>query len=88
MSSSEPGSSRPTLDRIERVVRGLLANDDVVLTNDTRAADVPGWDSLMNINIVFGVEEEFGIRFSDDDLAGLNTVGELADRVERLQQLS
>ena len=64
-------------------MRGLLGNDDIVLTPETQASDVPGWDSLANINIVFGIEEEFGIRFSDDDLASSNNVGELAVRVDR-----
>lgn len=84
MSSSDPGPSRsPTLDGIERVVRGLLGDDDIVLTPETLPADVAGWDSLANINIIFGIEEEFGIRFGDDDLASTNTIGELADRVDR-----
>ena len=72
------------LERIQRVVRGLLGNDDIVLTPDTRPADVPGWDSLANVNIVFGLEEEFGIRFGDDDLAaGFATIGELVRLIER-----
>jgi len=77
-------SRSPTLERIERVVCGLLGDDDIVLKPDTRPSDVPGWDSLANINIVFGVEEEFGLRFGDDDLANTKTVGELADRVDRV----
>ena len=77
-------TSSSTIERIEGVVGGLLGIDDISLTPDTRPADVAGWDSLANINIVFGVEEEFGIQFSDDDLANAGTVGELAERVERL----
>ena len=34
--------------------------------------------ALVNVNIVFGLEEEFGIRFGVDDLAaGFATIGEL-----------
>jgi acyl carrier protein len=85
VNSSDPGASRSlTLERIERVVCGLLGTDDISLTPETRPSDVEGWDSLANINIVFGVEEEFGIQFRDDDLANATTVGELALRVDRL----
>jgi acyl carrier protein len=85
VNSSDPGASRSlTLERIERVVCGLLGTDDIALTPETRPSDVEGWDSLANINIVFGVEEEFGIQFRDDDLANATTVGELALRVDRL----
>ena len=83
MSTSELGARHSqTLERIEQVVRNLLNDDDISLANDTRPSDVLGWDSLANVNIVFAIEEEFGIRFGDADLAGFDTVGELARRVD------
>jgi acyl carrier protein len=84
VTSSNLGATRsPTLERIEGVVRALLNDDDIFLTPATRPGDVPGWDSFANVNIVFAVEEEFEIRFGDDDLTAVDTVGELADRVDR-----
>ena len=84
MNSSNPGTNQSaTLERIEQVVRSLLNNDDISLTPETRAADVPGWDSLAHVSIIFGIEEEFGILFSDQALVGIETVGDLAERVAR-----
>ena len=60
----------------------MLNNQDVSLAPSTRPGDVPGWDSLANVNIVFAVEEDFGIRFTDHDLREIGTVGDLASRVE------
>lgn len=81
MSSSTAGVNTETIERIEQVV-GSLLESDVSLAADTRPGDVPGWDSLANVNILFAVEEEFGIQFRDADLAPFATVGELARRVD------
>jgi acyl carrier protein len=84
VNSSNPGTNQSaTLERIEQVVRSLLNNEDISLTAETWAADVPGWDSLAHVSIIFGIEEEFGIRFSDEALVGIETVGDLAERVEQ-----
>lgn len=69
----------PTLERLERIVFDLLGLDDqVVLSPDTRPADVPEWDSLANVSIVFAVEEEFGVEFSAEQLKGFETIGAFA----------
>lgn len=76
-----------TLEGIARVVRDLLGDEALALTPDTRPADVDGWDSLANVSIVFGVEEDFGVALGDDALTGFETVGDLALIVERAQGL-
>lgn len=82
MSSSAPGATPPsTLERIEQVVRSLLNDEDIELNDESTAADVPGWDSLANVNILFGVEEEFGVQLADG-LSGFETVGDLARGVD------
>lgn len=83
MSTSELRAtpSSATLERIQQVVRELLG-DDVVLTADTTPAQVEGWDSLAAVSIMFSLEEEFQITLGDEGLAGVETVGELALRIE------
>lgn len=67
--------------RLQQVFRDVLADDDLVLERHTTAADVPGWDSLAHINLMFAVEQEFGITFRDDQLTSFRDVGELEDFV-------
>ena len=64
-------------DRVLQVVREVLGREDVELTARTRAADVPGWDSLAHINIMYSLEAEFGVQFSDEQLSSFQDVGEL-----------
>ena len=49
-------------------------------TTQTLYADIAGWDSLSHINVIFGLEQRFGIRFDDhelDELRQSTTLGEL-----------
>lgn len=64
-------------ERMQTVIREVLRRDDLVLTDDLRATDVEGWDSLAHINIMFLLESEFGVQFTDEQLNGFADVGEL-----------
>jgi len=63
--------------RMLQVFREVLGREDVELSDGTTAADVPGWDSLAHINIMYSLEAEFGVQFSDEQLSGFQDVGEL-----------
>ncbi len=56
------------------------------LTPQTAYADIAGWDSLSHINVIFGIEQRFGIRFDDhelDELRRSSALGELESIVRR-----
>ena len=62
--------------------RNVFEDDDLVVTREMSARDVDEWDSLMHVNLVLYVEKEFGVRFSSSEVAGLQTVGQLADLID------
>ncbi|WP_432572230.1 acyl carrier protein [Kineococcus sp. SYSU DK005] len=63
--------------RVLRVFREVLGDEQLRLSDSTTARDVPGWDSLAHINIMFSLESEFGVRFTDAQLTSFADVGEL-----------
>jgi acyl carrier protein len=63
-------------ERLEQTIEGLL-NQQVVLTDDTPIAGLPGWDSVTHINLIFSLEQEFGIEFSTREMSDVQTVGDL-----------
>ena len=71
------------LEEITEVVRDVLAEDDVVLSAGSTAADVEGWDSVTNIEIMIGLEQSFGFRFQTGEMATIKNVGELVARIEQ-----
>ncbi len=59
---------------------------EVVLADETTAANVPGWDSLSHITLIGSVEDEFDVKFSMKDVVGMQNVGELVDKIIELSK--
>jgi acyl carrier protein len=70
-------------ERIQEIFRMVLRDDTIELGAETRAVDLPGWDSLAHINAMFGVEQEFGVQFVGDEFARVATIGELEELLAR-----
>ena len=64
-------------ERMQTVFRSVFNEPDLQLTDDLTAAEVPGWDSLAHIGLMFSLEAEFGVTFSDNELSLLDNVGGL-----------
>ncbi|HET7603716.1 MAG TPA: acyl carrier protein [Gemmatimonadales bacterium] len=45
--------------------------------------EISEWDSLKHMEIVFAVEDSFGIEFREDELPYLNSVALIREAVER-----
>lgn len=71
-------------ERLQQVFREIFSDDDLVVTDTTTASDVPGWDSLAHINLIYAVESEFAVQIPDDRLSSFATVGELRACIEEL----
>lgn len=70
-------------ERVEMVFRDLFNDDGIVLSDDTTSVDIPGWDSLAHVNLMFSLEQEFEVQFRDDEFAEFTNVGELRRMLER-----
>lgn len=64
-------------ERLEAIFAAVFRRDDLRLTDEMTAADVEGWDSLAHINLMFSIEESFGIRFDEDEFSSFHNVGDL-----------
>jgi acyl carrier protein len=78
--SNDPigASSGPSTvhQRLEDVFRTVFA-DGIALRDEMTAAEVPGWDSLEHVNVMFAIESEFGVRFGPTGLAAFENFGAL-----------
>ncbi len=72
-----------TLTRLTAVFHDVFDDDSIVLTRETTAADVEGWDSLMHVTLMMSIESAFKIRFVSSEVTGLKNVGQLADLIAR-----
>jgi acyl carrier protein len=64
-------------DALNQVFRQVLEDDTLVLTPETTADDVEGWDSMNHIFIVVELEKRFGVKFQAAEMEELKNVGEL-----------
>lgn len=71
------------LPRIEGVFRDVFDEPGLAISAATTANDVPGWDSLTNINLIFAIEREFGVKFALGEIQELNNVGEMAALIRK-----
>ncbi len=69
--------------RLTEVFRHVFDNPALELAETTTAKDVPGWDSLTHVDLIFAVESEFGVKFTTREVMTLANVGELMAAVAR-----
>ncbi len=64
-------------ERLEEVFQSVFSDDALTLTDDTTAADVPGWDSVAHVNLMFSIEQAFNVQFKGSEFAEFRNIGEL-----------
>lgn len=62
---------------LSEIFSDIFLRDDIQLTAATTAADVEGWDSFKQIEIIMALEERFNIKFKTREIDGLKCVGDL-----------
>jgi acyl carrier protein len=71
------------LTELQPIFRDVLDDPSLQITRESSAQTVSGWDSLAHINLIFAIQQEFGIKFALGELAELKNVGEMIDLMER-----
>ncbi len=69
-------------ERLIMVFRDVFDDEELTVDDETTAADVDGWDSLMHITLMDAVEEEFDIKLNMKTIVHAKNVGELVDAIE------
>jgi acyl carrier protein len=76
------------LARVGGVIAKVFGDDDLNIDSSTTAADVDGWDSVSNIEVLVALEQEFGIRFNTGEMATLANVGQLVTLIVERSRLA
>lgn len=70
------------LDELNDLFRQVFEDPEIVVSAETTADDVDGWDSLSHITLISAVEAHFQIEFSRREVARLKNVGDLLNAIE------
>lgn len=69
-------------------IKGLIEEEMNIpadqITLESKIAEDLGADSIDAIELIMGIEEEFGIEISDEEAMNIKTVGDLVKVIEKL----
>lgn len=80
MASPDPSE---VYEFLAQVFRETFERDDIAIHPGLTAADVVGWDSFKQVEIILALEEKFEIRIRPRDVADLRNLGELVQVVQQ-----
>ena len=78
---SKPVSDDANFERFKKCAVEVLAVDPAKVTREARFADDLDADSLDLVELVMALEEEFDVAVDEDELEGVETVGQALDLV-------
>ncbi len=64
-------------DRLQNIFRDVFDDASLIIRDEIKGDDIPGWDSLNYINLIVSIETEFGVQFDGEEIASLTRVGDL-----------
>lgn len=70
-------SKEEILAKLQVVFRQVLSDNSIVLTEETTAKDVAGWDSLSHVMLVVDIETAFKKRFKSREIQNWQRVGDI-----------
>lgn len=69
------------LEKLQEIIRDVVDNDDVIISEGTIASDIDGWDSLAHVMIVGEIRNEFGVKLTASEVASLINVGAMVQAI-------
>lgn len=70
------------LNELTPIFREVLKKQDILLTSETTAKDIEGWDSLSNMRLITAIEKHFNIRFGLREILKFRHVGDLYSSIQ------
>lgn len=72
-----------TFEKVKEAMIETLRVDEEKIALEATLADDLGIDSLDAVELAMALEEEFGIKLSDDELQAMKTVKDIVDSVDK-----
>ena len=71
------------LKKLQPIFQDIFEDDDLLITAESDADSVEGWDSLAHIVLIFAIEEEFEIKFALGELEAMQDVGDMVELIQK-----
>lgn len=57
-------------------------DDEIEIFDEMTAKDIEDWDSLMHIQLIIAIEKAFRVKFSAQEVAQVNNVGDFIQLID------
>ena len=71
------------VEKLTPIARSVFENQELVLTDDLSADNVPTWTSLAFMQLLTEIEKQFGFKFKMMELFDLKTMGNIIASIEK-----
>jgi len=68
-------------EKLQLIFRDLFEDDSIELNDSMTSNDIEDWDSLMHINLIIIIEEEFKIKLTTNEAFNTKSVGEFINLI-------
>ena len=70
------------ISQLTPIVRAMLKDENLVLTDELSAANVPTWTSLSFMMLLTEIENHFGFKFKMMEILKLQNMGAIIDSIQ------
>lgn len=70
-------------ERLRSVFCEVFDDDGLEVGADTTKKDIPGWDSMADVKLLIGLEEEYRIKFTTHEVGRLRSVSDVVAALNR-----
>ena len=68
-------------EKISEILSDILG-EDIVVSDDMKVGHFEDWDSLVQMQIIMGIERAYSIKFSTLEIQNLKNMGEYIKNIE------
>jgi acyl carrier protein len=68
---------------VQDIVRDILDNDSLLISDTMSAQDVDNWDSLAHISIITAIEKQLNIHFNISEIENMDNIGNIINLLEK-----
>lgn len=72
-------------ERIREVIADVVGASPEEIPLDGTQESIPGWSSIRHMNLIIALEKEFGVRFSDLQIAEMMSIGLIEETIREVQ---
>lgn len=69
-------------DKLEKLFQSFFNDDQIILTSETSAKDIDGWDSLTHLELLHQIENKFSIEFQFEEILSFENIDAMINCIE------